>query len=92
MSKLLQNQEIFNSFTCELEKKAINIGNIVSKINPFRLFKSKKYVPYAKAMKISKKPGRLARAGKEFATIPVVAGGVTLAGGAYGAVTLPPRI
>jgi len=85
MSTILQNPETLNSFTCEMEKNALNIGKIVSRINPFR--RAGKKV----AQKAAEQT-RWQKAGKELLAVPVVAGGVTLAGLGYGAVTLPPRI
>jgi len=83
MSKILQSNEILNSFTGELEKKALNLAKVLSKINPF--LKAGKKVAKTK-------PNRLLHATKELSTIPIVGGAVLGIGGAYGALTLPPEI
>lgn len=85
MPTILKNREILNSFADEIEKNAISMGGIVSRINPFRRFGKK-------VVKEVAKPSRWKTVGKELAAIPVVAGGVVLAGGLYGAATLPPAI
>jgi len=86
MSTILQNKEILNSFTGEIEKNALNFGKILSKINPFRRF-GKKAVE--KGTKAVAQKSRATQAMKEFATIPLV-GGSVVGIGALAGPKLPP--
>lgn len=101
----LQNHIIRSSFTSELEKKAVNIAALISRVGPMAIMNTKSYKKATKTdlfKKIFKKTHldpkwippdkRVRNVMGELKTMGIVSGGVAAAGLGYSAVTKKPSI